>query len=83
MAPTVSAEDLRRWVADRRLAGEREREEARRSGFDRDPIRSSLELIDLAARLHGWPVPEDRVRRREDELARDRWIRLRRALEDR
>lgn len=73
-------EDLRRWVEDQRAAAERERASARQRGFSGDPIRAGLELIDLAAELHGWPIPEDPVTLREDELARERWVRLRRAL---
>lgn len=73
-------EDLRRWIEDKRAAGERERQEARHVGFARDPIAAALDLIGIAGRLHGWPLPEDAIRRREDELARARWERLRRAL---
>lgn len=80
MPSTSSPEDLRRWVEDRRAAGERERQQARAGGFARDPIRAALDLIAVAGRLHGWPIPEDPVRQREDELARERWARLRQAL---
>lgn len=73
-------ESLRRWVEDRRAAAERERQAAREDGFARDPVRAALDLIAVAGRMHGWPIPEDAVRRREDELARDRWDRLRQAL---
>lgn len=34
----------------------------------------------MQSRLHGWPIPSDPVRRREDELAREAWGRLRQAL---
>jgi hypothetical protein len=40
-------------------------------------IAGALELIDLFDRLHGWPSPEDEVRRREDESARESWRRVR------
>lgn len=73
-------EDLRRWVEDQRAAAVRERAAVRAGGFSPDPIAAGLDLIDLAADLHGWPIPEDPVTRREDELARERWVRLRRAL---
>lgn len=76
-------EDLRRWVEDQRAAAERERVAARDRGFSRDPIRAGLELIDLVIELHGWPIPEDPVTQREDELAWEQWVRLRRALGDR
>lgn len=72
--------DLRRWIEDQRAAQEREREQARGGAFARDPVRAALDLIAVAGRLHGWPIPPDAVRRREDEIARERWARLRRAL---
>lgn len=79
MAP-MHPEDLRRWVADQRAAAERERAEVREEGFSPDPIGAGFDLIELAAELYGWPVPEDSVTQREDELVRERWVRLRRAL---
>jgi len=80
MPSSSSPEDLRRWVEDRRAAEEREQQAARQGGFARDPVRAALDLMAIAGRMHGWPIPEDVVRRREDELARDRWDRLRHAL---
>lgn len=73
-------EELKRWVENQRAAAERERQQALGGSFVRDPVRAGLDLIALAARLHGWPIPEDPVRQREDELARERWSRLRKAL---
>ncbi|MGD2116004.1 MAG: hypothetical protein PVG07_13180 [Acidobacteriota bacterium] len=67
-------------MEDQRAAGERERQEARTVASPPDSIRAGLDLIALTARLHGWPIPEDPVRRREDDLARERWSRLRKAL---
>lgn len=78
--PESSPEDLRRWVEDKRAAEVRERQEARGGSFTRDPVRAALDLIAIAGRLHGWPIPPDPVRQREDELARERWNRLRRAF---
>jgi hypothetical protein len=43
-------------------------------------IAGGLALIALAGRLHGWPVPEDAIDRRDESLARERWDRLRAAL---
>lgn len=83
MLSTPTQDDLRRWVEDRRAAGERELQEAREGRSARDSIGAALDLIDLAGRLHGWPIPEDPVRRRESALARARWARLRRILGDR
>jgi hypothetical protein len=77
---SANPEDLRRWVEDKRAAEAREREAARGSSFARDPIRAALDLIAIAGRLHGWPIPPDPVRQREDDLARERWARLRKAL---
>jgi hypothetical protein len=77
---SANPEDLRRWVEDKRAAEAREREAVRGSSFARDPIRAALDLIAIAGRLHGWPIPPDPVRQREDELARERWARLRKAL---
>jgi len=76
----MPSQDLRRWAENQRAAAERERSAVRDRGFSPDPISAGFELIDLAAELYGWPVPEDPVTRREDELARERWVRLRRAL---
>jgi hypothetical protein len=73
-------DDLRRWADDQRASAERERAEARERSFAPDPIEAALDLIALGAELQGWPVPDDPVTRREDELARERWVRLRRAL---
>jgi len=80
MASESTPEDLRRWVEDKRAAEERERQAARGGTFARDPIRAALDLIAIASRLHGWPIPPDAVRQREDELSRETWARLRKAL---
>jgi hypothetical protein len=73
-------EDLRRWVAEKRAVAERERAEVRNGSFSPDPINAALDLIALGGELHGWPPPEDQVTLREDEVARERWVRLRRTL---
>jgi len=80
MSTTMPPEDLRRWVGNQRAAQERVRESAREAGFVQDPIQAALDLIELASALHGWPVPEDEVRQREDEHAREAWARLRESL---
>jgi hypothetical protein len=55
-----------------------EREERRRTGPDPDTaIRGALELMDLFGSMHAWPPPENEARRRDDELARSRWSRVR------
>jgi hypothetical protein len=80
MRSTPRPEDLRRWVENQRAAQVRERESAREMGFSPDPVQAALDLIELAATLHGWPIREDAVKRREDEAARQQWDRLRKAL---
>jgi hypothetical protein len=76
----MDPENLRRWVAEKRAAAERERAEVRGGSFSPDPIDAALDLIALGGELHGWPPPEDPVTLREDEVARERWARLRRTL---
>lgn len=74
----MDPQDIRRWVENHRAAQERERQEVRERGtVVADPIAASLSLIALAGRLHGWPVPVSEVDEREDELARQRWDKLR------
>lgn len=46
----------------------------------RDAIAQALALVALYGRLHGWPVSEDEVSRREDAQMYDRWHRLRTAF---
>lgn len=70
---------IRKWVTSRRAAEAREREEVRRARSDTAALRFALALIALEGRLHGWPRRDDPVSRREDELARARWARLRKA----
>lgn len=77
----MQREDLRRWVAGHRAAQQREREEAFATGPQpKAAIASALALVALAGRLHGWPIPEDDVDRREDAAARAAWDHLRAAL---
>jgi hypothetical protein len=71
-------EVLRRRAAGWSLAEQREIAERRKAGPDRAAaITSALELIDLFDRLHGWPPPEDELRRRENDQARESWRRVR------
>jgi hypothetical protein len=79
---TVSPEEIRRWIAGRRVAERREREEQRPI----DPqtaFRRGLAMIALASRLHGWPLPESERDRQQDQEAYARWSRLRRRLVER
>jgi hypothetical protein len=75
----VSPEDIRRWMAGRRAAERREREE-RRAVDPQAAFRRGLAMIALASRLHGWPRPESETDRRQDREAYARWARLRRRL---
>jgi hypothetical protein len=74
-------EDARRWVAGYRAAQDRERHEAMATGPEVGAaVASALALIALGGRLHGWPIPDDEIDRREDALVRERWDRLRAVL---
>lgn len=71
-------EDVRRMVAGWQAVEGQEREERRRAGPDAAmAIRGALELMDLFGAMHGWPPPENEARRRDDELARRCWVRVR------
>lgn len=80
MASASHREDLRRWAENWREAAARDRDSALVHARGRDSVLLALDLIAIAGALHGWPIPEDRVRLREDELRRSRWLGLRRAL---
>jgi hypothetical protein len=80
----MSNDDLRRWVHDRRAIAALERREARSAPpAPGDAIAFALALVALSGRLHGWPVPDDPVSAREDDLARANWAKLRLALGNR
>jgi hypothetical protein len=71
-------EGLRRMVAGWQAVESQERVERRQAGPDAAiAIRGALELMDLFGAMHGWPPPENEARRRDDELARRRWVRVR------
>lgn len=77
----TSEESIRRWIASRRAAEQRERDDS----VDARPsptasVARALCLITLAASLHGWPLPRDPVSEREDVAAYARWSRLRTRL---
>jgi hypothetical protein len=74
----VDQDSARRWIETRRAAAQREALEERTAGpRPAWAITSALALVALTGRLHGWPVPETEIDRREDEIARERWARLR------
>jgi hypothetical protein len=71
-------EHVRRMVAGWQAVEGQEREERRQAGPDAAmAIRGALELMDLFGAMHGWPPPENEARRRDDELARRCWVRVR------
>lgn len=74
----MNPEDVRRMAAGWQAAGVREREERRKAGPDAAAaVQGALALMDLFGEMHGWPPPENEARRRDNELARARWIRVR------
>jgi hypothetical protein len=46
-------------------------------------MQRALDLIDVVARVHGWPRPEDEQDRAEAVAAYTHWARLRAALQSR
>ena len=74
----MDPETVRRMVAGWRIAEVREREERREAGPDvAAAVQDALALMDLFGEMHGWPPPANEARRRDDELARERWRRVR------
>jgi hypothetical protein len=79
--PSMRPEDLRRWVAGRQAAEDRQRDEP--GGTAPAPAvawSQALSLIDLVGRLVGWPPPEDDIRQRETRHASEQWARVRASL---
>ena len=73
--------DLRRWVDDWKAVEAVERDEAAREKISASKaVAEALELLNFAARLHGWPLPVDEIDRRDVELARERWVALKTRL---
>jgi hypothetical protein len=74
----MNPEDVRRMVTGWQAVGRREREERRKAGPDAaEAIQGAFALMDLFGELHGWPPPENEARRRDNELARAHWVRVR------
>lgn len=73
--------DLRRWLENWKAVEEVEREETARERISpADAVARGFELVNVAARIHGWPLPADEADRRDEELARERWTTLKRRL---
>jgi hypothetical protein len=71
-------ENVRRMVAGWQLVERQERIERRQAGPDAAvAIRGALELMDLFGAMHGWPPAENEARCRDNEIARQRWARVR------
>jgi hypothetical protein len=76
--PRENPENVRRMVAGWQFVEKRERAERRQAGPDASAaIQGALELMDLFGAMHGWPPSENEARRRDNELARRRWVRVR------
>jgi hypothetical protein len=74
----MNPEDVRRMAMGWQAAEERAREERRKAGPDAaEAVQGALALMDLFGEMHGWPPPENEARRRDNELARARWVRVR------
>jgi hypothetical protein len=75
---SMNPEDVRRMVGGWQAVERREREERRKAGPDSAAaVQGALELMDLFGEMHGWPPAENEARRRNNELARARWVRVR------
>jgi hypothetical protein len=71
--------EMRRWLAGRRAAEDREKQQLRENPLTTaQSVASALSLFRLMVRLHGWPLPEDPVTRRENAEVNATWQRLRR-----
>ena len=74
----MNPEDVRRMAMGWQAAEKRAREERRKAGPDAaEAVQGALALMDLFGEMHGWPPPENEARRRDNELARARWVRVR------
>jgi hypothetical protein len=74
----MNPEDVRRMVAGWQAAEARERAERRKAGPNTAAaVEGALALMDLFGEMHGWPPSENAARRRDNELARARWVRVR------
>jgi hypothetical protein len=79
----MDPEDVRRMVGGWQAVESREREEIRKAGPDAAAaVQGALELMDLFGEMHVWPPAENEARRRNNELARERWVRVRNFYQD-
>ena len=74
----MNPEDVRRMVSGWQAVEAQERDERRNAPPDvATAVQGALALMDLFGEMHPWPPPENPARRRDDELARERWVRVR------
>jgi hypothetical protein len=79
----MTTAELRRWLAERRAAEQRQQDVHRREVLAATAMKRALDLIDVVACVHGWPRPEDEQDRAEALVAYTHWARLRAALQSR
>ncbi len=74
----MQSAQLRSWVSARRLAERRDlREKYVNDSRTGSHLQDPLAAVALMGAALGWPVPENAVRRRQNELAREAWTKLR------
>ena len=74
----MNPETCAAWWRDGRLSRNGSAKSAARQGLTLpQPSREPWSSWDLFGEMHGWPPPENEARRRDDELARERWVRVR------
>jgi hypothetical protein len=79
----TSGESIRRWIKSRRAAERWERDvSVENTPSPAESVARALDLITLAASVHGWTLPSDPVNAREDARAYERWVRLRTRLSE-
>lgn len=75
----MNPDDIRKWDANFRAASEREREEAAENPLTpQEAFAAAMALLVLDEQLNGSPFERfDPVSEREDEEAREAWVKLR------
>jgi hypothetical protein len=74
----MNPEDVRCMVEGWRAVERRKSEERHRAGPDTAAaVQRALALMDLFGEMHDWPPAENEARRRDNELARARWVHVR------
>lgn len=69
---------LRHWIAGFEAAAEIDRRELLdHPASSQETLERLVSLVGFAVELHGWPLPQDSVAKRELAAACDSWDRLR------